>query len=143
MELSEDKKDTQIAEQSRLIQELIRRLTCEWCGTGLDEGPGLECIDDHPAYKKKQREKMGLHKDQPTEIIVCDECRKTPAQFKDIDPMEQSLVEVWTATVEDSHLCGGCRYNKKMAALLGVPFIVYPSEVGYGKANEGNEEATN
>lgn len=47
-----DKKDQQIAEQSRLIQELTRRLTCEHCGEGLDEGPGPGCIDDHPAFSK-------------------------------------------------------------------------------------------
>lgn len=29
--------------------ELTRRLTCNICGNGLDEGPGLECM--HPAYE--------------------------------------------------------------------------------------------
>jgi len=60
-----DKQETQITEQSRLIQELIRRLTCEDCGNALDEGPGPECFDGHPAFEatiaKSTRVAFGLH----------------------------------------------------------------------------------
>lgn len=58
----------------------------------------------------KLKAEMGLEPDQPIEIIECDACRKMGGS---------------------PTLCGGCIYNRKMAALLEVPFVWMPKEVGY------------
>ncbi len=64
---------------------------------------------------KSTRETLGLHKDQPIEIIECDVCREKPGS---------------------PDLCGGCLYNRKMASFLDVPFKWMPSEVGYDQTSK-------
>jgi protein-arginine kinase activator protein McsA len=75
-----------------------------------------------------------INRNQPIEIIVCNECSKSPKRYnkRDKDGFSiYSLEEVWNAIIQDDHLCGGCRWNKKMAQLLDIPFVVIPSEAGY------------